>query len=152
MSCVMSYHVIIMEIGNPSRIIIDSMATVWRNTRPLLQCQLSFQLVRQLPGAGHSGHRTLIVSVELIKDDKRCANCRASDCVSRCQAACGALSYSERYHLYLCVYPLHTVYLCSVSVFIVPAWSPPWPWAWRCCRARSRGGCPPVDIFRYIAL
>ena len=94
---IMSYHVIIMEIGNPSRIIRDlPLATVWRNTRPLLQCQLSFQLVRQLPRAGHSGHRTLIVSVELIKDDKRCANCRASDCVSRCQAACGALSYFER--------------------------------------------------------
>ena len=116
---IMSYHVITMEIGNASRIIIVlPLSTVWRNTRPLLQCQLSFQLVRQLPGAGHSGHRTLIVSVELIKDDKRCANCRASDCVSRCRAACGALSYSERYHLYLCVYPLHTVYLCSVSVCV----------------------------------
>ena len=94
---IMSYHVITMEIGNASRIIIVlPLSTVWRNTRPLLQCQLSFQLVRQLPGAGHSGHRTLIVSVELIKDDKRCANCRASDCVSRCRAACGALSYFER--------------------------------------------------------
>ena len=108
--------------GNPSHIIRDlPLATVWqcqrwRNTRPLLQCQLSFQLVRQLPGAEH---RTIIVSVELIKDDKRCANCRASDCVSRCQAACGALSYFERYHLYLCVLPLHTVYLCSVGTISV---------------------------------